>query len=369
MRFIAAFMVFACHACSMAYFHADVDAALLPYVFGSGWSGVEFFFILSGFVLTWSARDDDQLRRFWRRRFVKIYPNHLLTWAVAVVLALWAGEAVTTGRVLPSLFLVHTWFPDLTVITSINVPSWSLSCELLFYLSFPLLLRLVRKIRPNRLWLCAGVVAATIMILPLFADYLLPGTPTLPGQHMSLVQNWFLVSFPPVRVLDFTLGILMARIVQTGKWIRLPMSAAVLLLVVGCVFEVLLFPTVYGLTAPVVIPLALVIAAGATADVERKPSLVRGKVMVWLGEISFAMYLVHFLVLKYVHDALGADRTWDTPIAVLIIVGLLGLTIFISWLMYTFVERPSMRRWSRPRSAGPRPGSRTRPAEAAVRAD
>ncbi|MFD1047577.1 acyltransferase family protein, partial [Kibdelosporangium lantanae] len=125
-------------------------------------------------MLTWSQRSGDTKPRFWRRRFVKIYPNHLFTWLLALVLALWAGETVTTGRILPSLFLVHTWAPDLNVIASINVPSWTLSCELLFYITFPWLSALVARIRTDRLWWWAGGIAAVIMLLPVLVYALVP---------------------------------------------------------------------------------------------------------------------------------------------------------------------------------------------------
>jgi peptidoglycan/LPS O-acetylase OafA/YrhL len=42
-------------------------------------TGVSFFFVLSGFVLTWSARPDDIATGFWRRRIARIYPVHLVT--------------------------------------------------------------------------------------------------------------------------------------------------------------------------------------------------------------------------------------------------------------------------------------------------
>jgi peptidoglycan/LPS O-acetylase OafA/YrhL len=359
MRFIAAFLVFTSHAAALGYFDPETSAWLLRYIFGSGWTGVEFFFILSGFVLMWSQRAGDTKARFWRRRFVKIYPNHVFTWALAIVLALWAGEAITTGRILPSLLLVHTWVPDLQVITSINVPSWTLSCELLFYLSFPWLSALISRIRPERLWWWAGGICAAIMLLPFLAYFFVPGTPLLPGQQMSFLQNWSLVSFPPSRLLDFVLGIVMARIVLTGRWIPLRLPAALSLVVAGFAAELLLVPTVFGLTLPIVAPLALVIAAGAVADVKGHRSVFRGRRMVWLGEVSFAFYLVHFLVQYYAHVALGSTQYWSIPVALAIVAVLFVVTLLIAWAMYAFIEKPSMRRWSRPRQAPEEPALAT----------
>jgi peptidoglycan/LPS O-acetylase OafA/YrhL len=349
MRFIAAFFVFTCHVSALGYFAPEVTAWLTRYTLGAGWLGVEFFFILSGFVLMWSRRPDDTRPRFWRRRFVKIYPNHLFTWLAALALALAAGETITSGRILPSLFLVHAWTPDPIVMGSINVPSWTLSCELLFYLLFPWLAALVVRIRTDRLWWWAGGIAAAAVLLPVLVHLVVPAEPLLPGLQMSATQNWLLVSFPPARALDFALGVVLGQILRTGGRVPLRLPAATGLLAVGFALELLLAPTVFGLTMPLVVPLALVVLAGANTDVQGRPSFFRTRGMIWLGELSFAFYMVHFLVLYYTHVALGATVSWSIPVALGIALVLCGATVLIAWGMYSFVERPAMRRWSRPR--------------------
>ncbi|WP_425275736.1 acyltransferase family protein, partial [Streptomyces angustmyceticus] len=63
-----------------------------------GASAVSLFFILSGYVLTHSARPADTARAFWRRRAAKILPNHVLTWCVVVAALACAGAATTTHQ-------------------------------------------------------------------------------------------------------------------------------------------------------------------------------------------------------------------------------------------------------------------------------
>jgi peptidoglycan/LPS O-acetylase OafA/YrhL len=350
-RFLAAFLVFICHVSLQKFFQsAATNNALIHVGLDFGWLGVEFFFILSGFVLTWSARPHDTPRRFWRRRLTKIYPNHFASWAVAIVLALVAGTAVTVPKMMPSLFLVHAWFPNNEVLSSINLPSWSLSCELLFYLSFPWLLHWVRKIPEERLWLSVGAVFAAIIALAVIATLAFPSTPHLSPFNMGFTQHWFVYQFPPARVLDFLLGIIMARIVITGRWIPMSLLAASMFLVAGCVVQHLLALTVYATTVPIVLPLALVIAAGAVGDVHGQASPFRAKTVIWLGEVSFALYMIHYLVLQFGHIALGGvHRTWAPTIVIGIALLLLGVSLAAAWLMYTFVEEPAMRHWSRPR--------------------
>ncbi|MCX4751613.1 acyltransferase [Kitasatospora sp. NBC_01287] len=343
LRFGAAFLVFLCHSFVLGYFDPRTEARLAPTAFAIGWLGVEFFFILSGFVLTWSAREEHGVRRFWRRRLAKIYPNHVVTWCAAILLALWAGQSVNLGNLLPSLFLVHTWYPRLNTIVTINVVTWSLSCELLFYLAFPLLHALIRRIPPARLWWTLAALAAVILVLPAVARAALPGTPRLPGQDMSLTQNWFLVSFPLIRALDFTLGIVMARIVREGRWIRLNPLVPVALLVAGFAVQLANYPGLYSLSAPVAVPLALLVPAVAAVDLRGGRSVFRSRALVWLGTISYASYLTHFLVLEFGHNALGATRSWSAPVAVAVLAGMFALTTVVAWALHTLVEVPAMR--------------------------
>ncbi|GLZ40808.1 acyltransferase [Actinokineospora sp. NBRC 105648] len=352
-RFLAAFAVFFSHAVVTGYLGPEAVADLLPFAFSAGWAGVEFFFILSGFVLTWSARAEDTKARFVRRRLAKVFPLHVVTWAAAAGLALWAGQALTAKQLVPSLFLVHTWQPDLETIRAVNVPSWSLGVELLFYLAFPWIKPLVDRIPARRLWAVATGLAAVTVALPAIALGLVPGEPKIPGLEMSLAQNWFLVSLPPVRLLDFVLGIVLARIVLSGRWIRLGVLPILGLVAAGFAAEVLLFPTVWGLTAPLVVPLALLIAASAAADVRGAASPLRTRPLVWLGDISFALYLVHYPILEFSRGVLFPEGNNTTVAAVVTLGGLLAVSIGVAWLLHVAVEKPGMRLLAAPRARTP----------------
>lgn len=367
MRFIAAAMVFAFHAVLYGGLFASASAQDLlgKVVSGGGWTGVSFFFILSGFVLTWSARSRDTLGRFWRRRVVKIFPNHLVTAVVAYVLA-----SVVLGVAVPetswlNLLLLQTWVPDLGVIFTGNVVAWSLACELLFYLAFPLLLGLIDRIRPERLWLWAGGVIAAVAAMPALASLFTPAKAlsapvVMPIIDMTMWQQWFVALFPPVRMLEFVLGIVLARIVITGRRLPLSLGGAVGFAVAAYALTPLL-PGPYRVAATMVLPLGLVIAAGAKLDQAAETKLdqvgrrswLSGRTMVWLGEISFAFYMVHQLVLTYGHHLLGATRSWATPAALGVLALLLAGALVAAALLYTLVERPMMRKFANPRRVRP----------------
>lgn len=157
-------------------------------MFGQGgWTGVAFFFVLSGFVLTWSARPGEPASGFWRRRAAKIVPNYVLTYLAAIGMLLASGLAVGGWRVLPGLFMVESWFPQPDIETSANPVAWSLSCEAVFYVCFPLLLWLIAKIRPERLWYWAIAAAGLVWCVPLIGKAILPATPV--ASWAPAVQN------------------------------------------------------------------------------------------------------------------------------------------------------------------------------------
>jgi mycarose O-acyltransferase len=68
--------------------------------------------------------------------------------------------------------------------------------------------------------------------------------------------------------------------------------------------------------------------------------------MVWLGDISFAFYMWHFIVLAYGHRLLGNGDYWNTPTAIGVMVLLFAVAVALSWATFTFVERPIMRRFA-----------------------
>ena len=349
MRFLAALLVFGCHAAVLGYLPPETELSLIKYTYSGGWIGVVFFFVLSGFVLTWSVREGEPKHLFWRRRLVKIYPNYLVAWAAAIVLAWWAFNLFDYPNLVPGTFMVQSWYPNIAVIVSTNTVAWSMSCELFFYIMFPFMYQLIKRIPDEKLWWAAGSVTAVIaVVLPAIAT-LLPKTEILPILNMSIQQEWFLQWFPPTRCLEFVLGMLMARIVLANRWIGLRILPAVAIFAVGAVLQVLMFPSFYSLEATVVLPIALLITAVAVADSTGRRSVFRARWLVWLGTISYAFFLVHFLVLLYGHIPLGTGKYWPVPTALGILAGLLAETTVLGWLVTRLVEEPMMRRWARPR--------------------
>ncbi|MEW2124219.1 acyltransferase [Streptomyces sp. NPDC007259] len=360
MRFLAALLVFAFHTTFQTRFIGGGFGDTLSDCFANaGFYGVTFFFVLSGFVLTWSARPAEGAPRVWRRRLVKIFPNHLVTFAVAAVLMAAASEVFTTKGVLANLFLVQAWIPEIQVPNTMNAVSWSLSCELFFYLAFPFLLPVLERLTARRLWTLAGVLAALTVLVPAVSSWTVAGTPLpfIADGSLSFEQIWSVYFFPPVRAIEFVLGMIAARLVLTGALPRIGLLPAAAIAVGGYVLNSSV-PYLYGVAGTGALWLAPLVVAAAQADVRETPSPFRGRVLVRLGELSFAFYMVHGLVVTYGHKWFVADANLSGAAAAALLLAALLTALALALALYSWVEAPAVRRFSAPRAkkpAGPAP--------------
>jgi peptidoglycan/LPS O-acetylase OafA/YrhL len=343
LRFAAAGGVVYMH--SMLLINPHLAQTLGPEVW-VGASSVSLFFILSGYVLTHSARPTGTAHAFWRRRAAKILPNHVLTWCAVMAALACAGAAASTSGSgiaanLASLFLVNTWVPSQRFVSAGNPVSWSLAAEMFFYLVFPVILPWVERLSRRGLLIGAGTAIAIVWTWPVFCEFVVnPGGSFFAGY-------WFLYVLPVTRLPEFVLGMMAARISSAG--IRLP-RIGVLPAALGVISTIVVsgtyLPHRFLYAAATVVPLVLLVHATAELDLRGRASLLRTSLLVFLGEISYAMYLVHLLVLGLVNLSL-TGHGWSGLCVVLVA---LPVVLLASWLLYVGVERPCMRRFSGPRA-------------------
>ena len=138
LRAAAALLVFGRHVST--WFTGTALAPLGDRLLAQGANGVSFFFVLSGFVLAWSAHrpvpGHGAVARWSGRRAARIVPLHVLTWAVAFGVIALEGSRVSVPVAAANLLLVHAFVPKQSVYYSMDAVSWSLSCELFFYALF-----------------------------------------------------------------------------------------------------------------------------------------------------------------------------------------------------------------------------------------
>ena len=208
-------------------------------------------------------------------------PSHVLCWAVALAAALAVSNPPSVGAAMASLTLVQAWSPDPTVHYAVNAVSWSLSCEMVFYLLFPFLLPVVWGGTLRRTWLVLGLVVTGSVLVALVAPLAEPR-----------LTYWYVYLFPLDRLLEFVAGMAAARLVAQGSWPRWRWSSVAIWVLAAYVVSIHV-PVSLRPVAVTLVPLVALVGSLARAEAAGGRSWLSRPPMVRLGEISFALYLVH----------------------------------------------------------------------------
>jgi peptidoglycan/LPS O-acetylase OafA/YrhL len=284
LRFVAALWVF--------IFHIDLRWPLslpapLEAIVKQGAVGMSVFFILSGFVMTYSHADGIRsVRGYAMRRFARIYPLYALSALVtlpylAPTVDGWKGIGQIAFVVGAQVLMIQAWFPPLFEFWNIGA-SWSLSAEAFFYAMFPLAMPLLRRVPVLAVLAISYVLSA------------LPGLSFLLFPHSPLIYY----SMPIFRFPEFMVGVCCATLVNRGATLRWPSlttgaAAAVLAIYLGW-FAPLAGIWVSGnIVAVPCIALCLVGAAMGGCRPLKAPLLVM------MGHASYAFYSMQPLLILW----------------------------------------------------------------------
>lgn len=243
--------------------------------------------------------------------------------------------------------------PDADLYSGFNTPAWSLSCEVFFYALFPALIVAALKIPTERLRRVWTALAALIFLMPLVATAV-PGPQLYDWMPVNERSMWFIYAFPPVRLLEFLLGIATARLIQTGTWPRVS-RPTVILAFVAYIGVLPALPPQYVMSSAMAPLLAPAIARTALADIEGRSRHLARPALASLGDASFALYVVHFPLLLTARHAIGPDPDLSAGTGFAIVFTLIAVAVALSPVVHRFVELPLMRRWAHGRRT-PAPG-------------
>jgi peptidoglycan/LPS O-acetylase OafA/YrhL len=353
LRFVAAFAVFVEHS-------REVFDLPYPSLKMLGGVAVSFFFVLSGFILTYvygAELERRDIPRFWLARWARIWPLHIACLLAAILLAPhhnFPTDAEGWRRLATHVALLQTWSTDPGWTLAFNGPAWSISVELFFYLSFPLLARLSNRRFAAAL---AAILASTLVIVALGEAWM-----TGDAERSKLLRH-LLRFLPWMRLLEFTTGLAVARIFLTGWgatvfrrgiWVHLSLELCAVLAVALAWY--LLGPA--GGLHPVVklgqhVAWAVYLQAGAgfapafavvvwilARSRGALSRLLSTQLLVWLGETSFALYLIHRPVLTSIQERYASlDLRWQTPALSALVISLAA-----AGLLHSLVEAPC-RQW------------------------
>jgi peptidoglycan/LPS O-acetylase OafA/YrhL len=325
----------------------------------SGYAGVDVFFVLSGFIISYTYLE--RLRRpggtatgkFLWYRLARIYPVHLFTLALfAFIVA--PGNVqdasladitanITSEDFYRQILLLHAWGTDGN--HAWNYPAWSISSEWFAYLLFPVAaLGLVRVRRAGAA--AAGFVAAHAFNIATFAWI------AAAGYQGDIIL---------VRIVgEFAAGCFLFLLWQRGWGFSLPWAILTPLVGVAAGVVTMWVASVDEAAPVVAAPLYSAFIYGLAVDRGVLVRLLATRALVYAGEASYALYMTHAIVQRFTWEYLPAtDYAADGR---LIRLGILGayaaLLALAAILTYELVERPS-RDWMRQAlSRLPRPRQR-----------
>ena len=294
-------------------------------------AAVDFFFILSGFVIAqeYEKRLEAGLSwpAFMRLRLERLYPAIMGGLIVGLAVEVWSGDPVTLGLAAQFALMPVLWGPAIHggELFPLNGPQWSLFWELAAnalhaavfrWLSLPVLVTLVAVS-------AAGVAAAALSYGSLDVGW-------------GRANGW---GGPPRVMFGFFLGVLMFRLHARG-WSapRVPYPLIALALA-ACMFR--WFPHLGGFALRDIVKTLLVLPSLVALAVRTTPSPRSMGLVLWLGAISYPIYAIHTPLLRALDTLLG--QAFDTPPPWAWWLGL-AATVGLSSLFERAYDRP-IRSW------------------------
>jgi peptidoglycan/LPS O-acetylase OafA/YrhL len=343
LRFVAAILV--------VVHHYGQDTRLVQLVPGRLETAAQmvcFFFVLSGFVLMFAyfRRPNFSLDRYARARIARIAPSYVLALLITIFYVYGYRFIDYTAVALHALFL-QAWFPAYAL--SLNPPAWSISTEVLFYLSFPLVILWLRRARPR-----VSLVLAAALIFWVITQWGLTRLLNAESLEGLAWPHTLVHHFPLSHLCSFLLGVAGGYLVlKLPRNYRLTgwKSIGILALVFGVVLLTLankssleyvgmtLLPLESSLLSPVFFLFILVISLSDN----RVTRMLSVKPLVVLGEASYAVYILQ-APLHHVYELNLAARL---PLSednhfYLFAAGLVAVSIIVYYLL----ERP-VSRWAK----------------------
>lgn len=306
--------------------HCVTPAIRSPFDFG-GEGGVAFFFVLSGFVLSCgygkrAAEGGMHTGRFVLRRMARLYPLHLLTLALTVALDHRLGVDYDAVQLAANIALVQTWIPSDHTLFVANGVSWFLCDMLFFYLVFQLMYRWLTAMPWRTVaWLAAATPALYATVAYMVDD--------------SMV-NCTLYSNPLLRSIDFALGILACRLYHEGgvrqRLERMKGKAAIvaaLLAMAYCLYQHMSPAFRCAMLFWPIMPVVVMLLTSMDSDNDIASRCMKSRPMVWLGGISFEIYLCHLLAMRLTQHFMHMDGSVEDDLTYFALA--LVVTIIVSW--------------------------------------
>lgn len=330
LRGLAAVLVVLAH-CDLI-FSQNYGTGFFFRYFTFGGSGVDFFFVLSGFIIIYVHRDEigqsQKLFPFLFKRFTRIYPIYWVFLTLKMLASfLFSYDPESTSRNLREIVKAYTLFPQNREILSSSFlgVSWTLSHEIFFYLIFALLIGLSARIA------CSLI---SIWFLGVLVNFL--GIIQIPQE--SIILNFI---FSPYNI-EFALGIMAAYV-----FLKYKTKSGMLLISIGAFLYTLsainYYHKIFNISHVVTFGIPSVLLLLGFAYLEVTKNIQVPKLLVYLGDSSYSIYLAHGFAINNISKVVQKIYPNITEnIFLLSITGIVTalLSIIFGCLVFSLIEKP-----------------------------
>jgi peptidoglycan/LPS O-acetylase OafA/YrhL len=323
----------------------------------SGWLWVDFFFVLSGFILGYvygnDFRDSVKSNSYWtymKSRFARVYPLHFVTliWCLLCALIIrhyakgmapFFDQTMSPLSAIPSLFLVQAM--GIYQAAPLNTPSWSLSTEWWMYMIFPLITPILFRLKTmGKLALLIGIALLAVFIKYYLSPISFPGPPTL-----NVVADFGFLRC----MAGFLLGMLTFKIYDESIAANFFQKDAVFLII----FSIIIYEMAIGGIDLFIFSLFPFLILAAAHNSSRVKKVLDTKPLQRLGDWSFSIYMVHvpIMYIFWIFDVRKNPEiyavfpppmeTLDPMEGIKYCLILLPLTLLVAAITYKYVEVPS----------------------------
>jgi peptidoglycan/LPS O-acetylase OafA/YrhL len=312
--------------------------------------GVSAFFVLSGFLITWlllkefSKTDDVSLKGFYYRRTLRIFPAYFSFLIVVFIIEMLQGDESIADFILPSFFYYYNYYYPITGNGHPNLGHiWSLCVEEQFYIIWPLVFMLTARRGQNYI---ISFLVLVILAGVLWRYYAYFG--------LELSDKWLYRTFDS-RFDNLAIGCLLAVILNNKTlrdkaWGLLDYPALMPFFVVALVLSRLLgmsdpaYSYTLGFTVEGVL-ISLILVQCLAYSHTWYLGWLNNRFIVFIGVISYAMYLYHELAAGV---ALKASAYLSNILGISIgqyVAGFMGfvLTVIAAYFSYLVIEKPILR--------------------------
>ena len=291
----------------------------------SNLANVSFFFMLAGFFLAKTYKADIAFRDYLTKKLKRIYPLHLVLLLIFITPPLLHGklfESFDLLSLIANVLLIQAFFPG-DAISFINPVAWYLSSLLVCYILGYYFIKLMRK---------KGIVGRRVIIsiVTILILYKIIFSVILPSDGVMGLGYHLVYRCPLAGLCDFCIGILVFDVLC-----RVQIRRKTLWQIISIILQVFMFVSISWLPSNVasgfyMIPFNILILISFADETDWSRAVFGNKLLAFLGDISYEVYMIHYLVIMHVSN-LGRKLSLDYPYIIMIAIIIITILFSLIW--------------------------------------